>query len=71
MNNERARRGVIQDDLTVKDIAAKNPYIDIRLFKEWREKMAVIERLHVDADSERRKPEPKRRQSIPLSALKF
>jgi len=62
---------VIRDDLTVEDIAATNPRIDIRLFKEWREKMAVIERIPVDADSERRKPEPKRRQSIPLSALRF
>jgi len=65
------KRTVIQDDLTVEDIAAKNPHIDARLFKEWREKMAVIERLHVDVDSERRNPKPKQSQPIPLSALRF
>lgn len=65
------KRTVIQDDLTVEDIAATNPHIDIRLFNEWRKKMAVIERLPVDVDSGRRKPEPKRMQSIPLKALRF
>lgn len=65
------KRAVIRDDLTVEELAATNPHIDARLFNEWRKKMAVIERIPADADSERRKPETKRRQSIPLSALRF
>ncbi|MDD9816122.1 MAG: hypothetical protein OXU31_09190 [Gammaproteobacteria bacterium] len=66
-----ARGGVIRDDLTVEKIAATNPRIDARLFKEWREKMAVIERMNVGADSKHKNPEPRQSQPIPLSALKF
>jgi len=47
----KVRRGVVRDDLTVQKIAATNPRIDARLFKEWREKMAVIERLNAMLDS--------------------
>jgi len=51
-------RDVIRDDLTVEELAATNPYIDIRLFKEWREKMAVIERARTMLDSVQRHRNP-------------
>lgn len=46
-----ARGGVIRDDLAVEQIAAKNPLIDAHLFREWRGKMAVIERVNALLDS--------------------
>lgn len=61
-------RTVIRDDLTVEELAATNPYIDLRLFKEWREKMAVIERMNAMLDSVRchRNPPVPRRTASPV-----
>jgi len=46
-----ARGVVIRDNLTVEQIAAKNPLIDARLFQEWWGKMVVIERVNAMLDS--------------------
>jgi len=64
---------VIRNNLTVEDIAAKNSRIDVRLFREWQKKMAVIESVNVRVGSEHKQKnsEPKQSQSIPLRALKF
>lgn len=55
--------------LTMKEIAAQNPRMDLRRFYEWQQKQAELEAGGIDTNPPREASKPKQQQPIPFSVL--
>ncbi len=55
--------------LTMEEIAAQNPQMNLRGFHEWQQKQAELEAGGIDTNPPREPPKPRRQQPIPFSLL--
>ena len=55
--------------LTMKEIIAQNPKMNLREFYEWQEKKQELEAGGIDTNPPREPQKQKRQQPIPLSVL--
>ena len=53
-------------EIDVDEVAANNPGIDAVMFKDWRQKMDLIERLGLNRDAPSGPPPPRKVQPIGL-----